>query len=49
MHLHDVIPSPTLHDNRQSFLSDDQKKEREVWDNNLEYYMAVLGNKKNRF
>ena len=35
MHIHDVIPSPTL--------KKENEGEREQWDNNLEYYMAVLG------
>lgn len=34
MHLHDTIPSPRLKK---------EENEREQWDNNLEYYMAVLG------
>ena len=37
MHSHDVIPSPTL----KSPAS--PTGPREKWDNNLEYYMAVLG------
>lgn len=37
MHIHDVIPSPTLRSPASPTGA------REKWDNNLEYYMAVLG------
>jgi len=37
MHSHELIPSPSVK------TPETPKHQREKWDNNLEYYMAVLG------